>query len=632
MRAELAVLLALVSSAAAAAAIGCGGSSVSSTFQDGGQGKDARASADAAPDGPVFHAVTVEPPNATLTVPFGGTATQKYSAFAVIDGHKTDITSKCSFSVDDSALGAFVGSTFGAQPLGGTTEVLAVCSGVSGTANLSLTLTGSIIITGAPPTSASLFTGATTTTSTTNTPQVQYPLAGAVAPLNIPPIDVQWTTASDDLFHVALASKHVAVDLYTTAADATVPPAEWTAIAQSARGSSLSVVVEGLVQASPKAKYASAPVKMSFSVQTLDDTAIYYWASDLGDLMTLTFGDLAPPTAVQGNCTACHSVSRAGSRIGYSRCVAGNCAPENVGFLHYDAMTATWVDTVDADDMAIAGSYTTFPPVGYPYPDDTQTVALVTLSNGTFALYDPDTGTPVASNAATVSVEGPSSPRTPIMPDWSPDGHTIVFASTLGQTDAVDVGTSTAIATMSYTYSAGTHTFGTPSFIVPGPITIMGMSYVNFFFPSFSPDGKAIVFNATTLPWRDFTDALAPGERLMISKADGTHVTDLATLNGMGLSGITWPHWAPAGTSDYFWLVFSSDVPYGHTVTPATAPAACVSQGHTQCKQIWIGAIDPTKLGTGEDPSAVPVWMPGQSAMADNISPYWTVPPVSMPK
>jgi hypothetical protein len=436
----------------------------------------------------------------------------------------------------------------------------------------------------------------------------------------------------DDLFHVSLASKYVSVDLYTTGSDATLPPAQWTTVTESAAGSQLQIVVEGLVQAAPKTKYTSAPVTMSLSFQTLDKTAIYYWASDLGDLMTLTFGSLAPPTAVEGNCTACHSVSRAGSRIGYSRCVGGNCSPEHVGFLHYDTMTSTWTETVDADDMAIAGSYTTFSPVGYPYSDDSSSLALVTLTSGGFALYDPDTGTAVASNATTVSVEGPSSPRTPLMPDWSPDGHTIVFASTLGQTDAVDVGTSTAIATMSYTYTAGTSTFGTPSFVVPGPISLMGSSYVNFFFPSFSPDGKAIVFNAATLPWRDFTDALAPQERLMISDPDGKHVTDLATLNGVGQAGITWPHWAPAGTSDYFWLVFSSDAAYGHTVTPATAPAACVAQGHVQCKQIWIGAIDPTKIGTGEDPSAVPVWMPGQSTMADNISPYWTVPPTTIPK
>jgi hypothetical protein len=630
MRAELAVFLLLLSSAATAAAAGCGSSGNGSTF-DGG-GVDAVRSTDAGPDGPGFHSVSLEPPSATLHIPFGGTAQQKYTAYAVIDGQKKDVTSMCEFDVVNPALGAFTGATFDAQPVGGSTQVAADCSGVTGMANLSVTLTGSIVVPGAASNSASLFSSAKTTTSSTNTPLVQYPLEGAVAPLNIPPIDVQWTTANDDLFHLALSSQYLDIDVYTTGADAALTADEWTAVTESAAGSSLQVVVEGLVLASPTVKYTSAPVTMSLSVQTLDNTAIYYWASSLGDLMTLTFGSLAPPTAVEGNCTACHSVSRSGTRIGYSRCVGGNCSPEYVGFLHYDPTTEVWVETVDADNMALAGTYTTFSPIGYPFTDDTESLALVTLSSGGFALYDPDTGNPVASNAATVSVEGPMSPRTPIMPDWSPDGHSIVFASTLGQTDAVDVGTSTAIGTMSYTYSGGTSTFGTPQFIISDPISIMGSSYVNFFFPSFSPDGKAIVFNATTLPWRDFTNALAPGERLLISDSQGKHVTDLTKLNGAGQSGITWPHWAPAGTTDYFWLVFSSDVAYGHIVTPATAPSACVSQGHTQCKQIWIGAIDPAKIGTGADPSAVPVWMPGQDTMADNISPYWTVPPVSAPK
>jgi hypothetical protein len=631
MRATLALLLSLVASSSLAAAAGCGsGGTPASNFDGGSDGRSS--TPDAGPDGPGFHTVTLAPANATLTVAFGGTATQKYTAQATIDGHDTDVTSKCSFAVSQPALGNFVGATFKALPQGGAATVTAFCSGVSGSANLTVNLTGAIVVTGAPADSASLFTSATVATSGTNTPSVQYPLDDAVAPLNIPPIDVQWTTAGDDLFHVALSSKYVAVDLYTIGTDASVPASDWTAIAQSAAGSSMSVTVEGLVMASPKTKYASAPVSMSFSVQTLDNTAIYYWASDLGDLMTLTFGDVTPPAIVEGNCTACHSVSRAGSRIGYSRCVGGNCSPEHVGFLKYDTTTSMWVETVDADMMAIAGTYTTFSPVGYPFADDSQSLSLVTLSSGGLALYDPDTGAAVASNAATVSIDGPMAPRTPIMPDWSPDGRTIVFASTVGQTDGADVGTSTAIATMSYTYKGGVSTFGTPNFIVPGPISLMGSSYVNFFFPSYSPDGKAIVFNATTLPWRDFTNALAPDERLMISDAEGKKVTDLTKLNGVGQSGITWPHWAPAGTSDYFWLVFSSDVAYGHIVTPATAPSACVSQGHLQCKQIWIAAIDPTKIGTGKDPSAVPVWMPGQSAMADNISPYWTVPTTSIPK
>ena len=48
--------------------------------------------------------------------------------------------------------------------------------------------------------------------------------------------------------------------------------------------------------------------------------------------------------------------------------------------------------------------------------------------------------------------------------------------------------------------------------------------------------------------------------------------------------------------------------------------------GVKQCKQIFIGAIERTKLGSGADPSAPPMWMPGQDIAADNISPYWTLP------
>jgi len=33
-----------------------------------------------------------------------------------------------------------------------------------------------------------------------------------------------------------------------------------------------------------------------------------------------------------------------------------------------------------------------------------------------------------------------------------------------------------------------------------------------------------------------------------------------------------------------------------------------------------------------DDPSAPPVWMPGQDLGADNISPYWTLPTSAIPQ
>jgi hypothetical protein len=597
-------------------------------------GTGAGATGSAGAGGQAYDSIDVEPPTVTLTVALGNTATQTYQVFGVKGGQKTDITATCTLSLDPT-FGSAQGAVVTVQPHGGTTPVLAACGGQSGTSQLTVNLTGTVLTGMKTPMNApTIFGAATAGSDPTRAPGVEYPLDHAVAPRNIPPIEIQWKPAGNDLFHVSLTSTNATIDVYTSDLQAALSAGDWDAVAGTVAGGAVSIVVEGLLQAAPATKYAGAGVSLSVSHDTIDKTAIYYWASSAGDLMTQTFGETTAPTQVKNDCTSCHSVSRAGSRIGYSRCVAMDCGQIFVGFMRYDTKTMAWKDTVDANQKAINGSFTTFAPLGNPFQTDAQSVAIVTKAGGTLSLYDPDTGAAIPSNLDTVSTHGPGAPRSALMPDWSADGNTVVFASTPHAGQWIDLNDG-AIATMSYKYTGAQHVFGEPQFLFSQPIMLAGGSYTNFFFPSFSTDGALIVFNAARAQWRDLSVAAAAGQRLLLADAKGAWVTDLTALDGgSGDLDITWPHWAPGNTTDYYWIVFSSERDYGHEVTAANTAPACVQNGVKQCKQLWIGAIDKKKLGGAmpADPSAPPVWLPGQDIKADNISPYWTVPVTQIPQ
>lgn len=576
------------------------------------------------PDDPI----ELDPPMARVTVPLGTTVTQGYRVLSVAgDGTRTDVTAECALTVD-AAFATVAGATLTVLPRGGETPVRAQCGPRSATSTLIVTLSGRIVIGPNTPANApDLFAVAATGTDAARTPRIEYPLDRAVSPVNMPSLELQWAPAGNDLFHATLTTPYALIDVYTTQLEAAIDADDWPAIAYTAAGGDLAIAVEALSLAAPATKYAGMPIAIAMSRDSIDRTAIYYWASSQGSIMNQTFGSTEPATQVRGDCTSCHSLSRAGTRLGYSRCVAGNCGSLFAGFMKYDVASGTWIDTVDANNQQIRGSYTTFAPVGNPFPTDEQSLAIVSMSGGTLALYDPDTGTQIASNLTDVASRGPAAPRAALMADWSADGNSVVFASTPHPGQWIDVSDS-AIAKMSYAYAGGAHTFGDPEFIVQSPITLSNGVYNSFFFPSFSTDGALIVFNAARSAWRNFTDARAPGQRLMLAESNpGGAVWDLPALNGGDVDvDITWPHWAPNDSADYYWVVFASERDYGHKVTQANTNPTCIGNGVRQCKQIWIGAISKERIaqGAGVDPSAPPMWLPGQNDQTNNISPFWT--------
>src|SRR3954452_11701495 len=100
--------------------------------------------------GVTFATIEVDPPQATLSVPLGGTAMQSYTITGIAaDGTRNDITSQCVLQLD-AAFGTSMAQTITVGPHGGKTQVTAVCSSQAGTAQLIVNLSGSVVVDPAP--------------------------------------------------------------------------------------------------------------------------------------------------------------------------------------------------------------------------------------------------------------------------------------------------------------------------------------------------------------------------------------------------------------------------------------------------------------------------------------------------
>ncbi|MBV8763054.1 MAG: hypothetical protein JO257_37555, partial [Deltaproteobacteria bacterium] len=261
-------------------------------------------------DGGVYSSIRIEPALLHVSIALGTTHTEQYTVYGTDGTGEHDITASCALAVD-SNFGAFNGATLTAQPHGGKTTVNGACGTTAGTAELWIDLTGAVIDPGAPANSDQLFGTATLGTDAARTPAIQYPIDQAVAPLNLPPIEAQWLAAGNDLFHLHVQSTFASVDAYTPNPQLTFSTADWAAIAGTAAGDTLTITVEGLAQASPATKFASSPVAFHMSHDTIDTSAIYWWSSSAGSIMTQTFGQTTQPSPVIANCSGCHSLSRA---------------------------------------------------------------------------------------------------------------------------------------------------------------------------------------------------------------------------------------------------------------------------------------------------------------------------------
>ena len=167
------------------------------------------------------------------------------------------------------------------------------------------------------------------------------------------------------------------------------------------------------------------------------------------------------------------------------------------------------------------------------------------------------------------------------MPDVSPDGHSVVFARGAwtpclppSQCPTLSV-SSAGLFTVPFKGKDG---FGTPVEIVPAAGS-------NNYYPTYSPDGRFILFNRASGESYN-----APTARVMIVPATGGTPIDLASTNTT--LGNSWPKWSPFvhkfQGATIMWLTFASARPYGVRSTMGA--------------QIWMVPVDVAKLSAGMDP------------------------------
>jgi hypothetical protein len=458
----------------------------------------------------------------------------------------------------------------------------------------------------APAGAAGRFAGAETMTGG---PKIVYPLDGSMHPLNIADVTVQWSgvAAQDGVYRLRFTNTAGTADIITVCRVAEciypVPVAVWHNMASANADRDVTLTVS----AAGSQIRSSAPIRLRFSPANVNG-GLYYWSTANQGLFRLTFGQrkAAPynPGRVdagsQPRCIGCHSVSRNGKVIAWAgESTVGLAATEGTPATRGVMPRVTEAMAVNPD-----GSRVLVPGVVVPGVED-------------LVLADAATGSMIGTvNRALLQN------RKALYPEWSPDGKEIVLSlqkapAGIGPTGLND----SEVAILPYNDGA----FGPVRILVP-------TAGDNNYYPSWSPDGKWIVFSSA--PGHTFSN---PRARLRLIAASGGKIYELGRATHLPGMTTSWPKFSPfsqAGGQVMF-VGFSSVMDYGFLRKRSTAPGGGEAPGPmpgeipgmgstgSSSSQLWFAAIDLRRLAEG-DPSWAPIWLPFQEVTQSNHIPIWT--------
>ncbi|MEP6863093.1 MAG: hypothetical protein ABJE66_20875 [Deltaproteobacteria bacterium] len=568
--------------------------------------------------------IEVQPANATITMGTTAGAPIDYVAIGhFADGH-TEMLDAATFAIDPNAqaLGTLSAAEFTASGMAAGTGTVSASSGsVTGSTGVSVVVHQTHIDPMAPPGSDGNFPDQPG--PGVNAPTIDYPLDGAIMPITAAAPDVQWegTANVGDLFRVQIVAGLATVDTILAVTpgftlDSLPIAADWTLLTASAHGQPIIVHVDHWDAATGAQRGPGVNVK---AINAQVTGVIYYWDLSQGQMQridgagrALAIPNPPPLSNVSGNpadagnhCVACHVVSRDG------RYLAGELWGGGSQGAVFDLSDPAIVTSNPAPTLApvTASSYTSL----FQTFNADGTRLMINPGSG-LQVVDPHAGATVATSGAPLPTANAAHPS------WSPDGNSVAFINNISNGGGAaawavdyDRGDVSVIPVI------GPDSFGVPVTLVPA--SSVDPAFAAPSWPSFTPDSAYIAYGAgVNSRGRNkvgTTEVAYPGSLFLVQGTGGAAPTRLDVACG-GARDCYLPNFSPYDDGGYVWLVFYSLRDYGNTLAGTKG---------TQRRQMWVTAIDKSKLGTGVDPSSVPYWLPLQDSKTDNMSAFWAVPP-----
>jgi len=374
-------------------------------------------------------------------------------------------------------------------------------------------------------------------------------------------------------------------------------------------------------------------------------------------VLSISPGDAEPKLAVPGSeakCVVCHEVSANGNRLfsndtdqgdyGYARAYDLTAASSV-----YKAYGPSWGAGFSAPSFIGKLSYSA------PFPDGSFFLASSGENYHNWPspsdLFSADTYQAIATTGFTDTV------KRAVTPAFSPDGKRVAFAFWEAVTaNPLADGGHTMVVMDFDCHPDAKGVCGAPPYAFKNLRKLYTDPTAYLGWPTFSPDGKWVVFQRSTHAGDGSvlnTSRTGRADLWLASAEPGSTFTPmkLCSLNGFaancmdsylpigpnhpqalvddanpGDTNLSFePTITPIVSGGYAWLIFTSRRLYGNVAT--LEPYAGKDDGQLMPttpvpKKLWVSALDLTPKA-GQDPSHPPFYLPGQELLAGNMRAFW---------